>query len=293
MAAGLIAVTGASGGVGGRVARLLDDRGAPIRLVLRDPAKAPGLPRAQTGRAAYEDGAAMRTALDGAHTLFLVSATEHPDRVGLHASAVDAAVSAGVERIVYLSFLGAAPDATFTFARDHWHTEQHIRDTGVRFTFLRDSLYQDVLPYFPDAEGVIRGPAGDGRFAPVARDDVADVAAAVLLDDGTERGAGAAHDGASYDVTGPAALTMAEVADELTRTAGRPFRYHAETLEEAYRSRAHFGAPDWEVAGWVTTYAAIAAGELDLVGDAVALIAGHPPMSFAEFLAGRARQDAP
>jgi len=289
--AGLIAVTGASGGVGGRVARLLDDRGAPIRLVLRDPAKAPGLPRAQTSRAAYEDGAAMRTALDGAHTLFLVSATEHPDRVGLHASAVDAAVSAGVERIVYLSFLGAAPDATFTFARDHWHTEQHIRDTGVRFTFLRDSLYQDVLPYFPDAEGVIRGPAGDGRFAPVARDDVADVAAAVLLDDGTEDGAGAAHDGASHDVTGPVALTMTEVADELTRTAGRPCHYHAETLEEAYRSRARFGAPDWEVAGWVTTYAAIAAGELDVVSDAVALIAGHPPMTFAEFLAGGCHQD--
>jgi uncharacterized protein YbjT (DUF2867 family) len=137
-----------------------------------------------------------------------------------------------------------------------------------------------VLPYFPDAEGVIRGPAGDGRFAPVARDDVADVAAAVLLDDG------GAHDGASYDVTGPATITMAGVAGELTRTAGRPVRYHAETLDEAYRSRAHFGAPDWEVAGWVTTYAAIAAGELDVVSDTVARLAGHPPMTFAEFLVG-------
>jgi uncharacterized protein YbjT (DUF2867 family) len=287
---GVIAVTGASGGVGGRVARRLDDRAAPVRLVLRDPTRAPGLPRAQTSRAAYEDGAAMRTALDGVHTLFLVSATEHADRVGLHINAVDAAVAAGVERIVYLSFLAAAPDATFTFARDHWHTEQHIRGTGLRFTFLRDSLYQDVLPYFPDTEGVIRGPAGDGRFAPVTRDDVADVAAAVLLDDGGAHDGGAdgsdPHDGASYDVTGPAALTMAEVAGELTRTAGRPVRYHAETLDEAYRSRAHFGAPDWEVAGWVTTYAAIAAGELDVVSDTVDRLAGHPPTMFAEFLAG-------
>src|SRR5690606_33091327 len=139
----------------------------------------------------------------GIATLFLVSAHEDPDRVGLHTRTVDAAVAAGVTRIVYNSFLNAGPESTFTFARDHWHTEQHIRGTGVAFTFLRDSLYQDVLPYFA-SDGVIRGPAGDGRFAPVARDDIADVAAAVLLGDG--------HDGQTYDLTGPASMTMADVA---------------------------------------------------------------------------------
>src|SRR5690606_9707046 len=165
--------------------------------------------------------------------------------------------------------------STFTFARDHWHTEQHIRGTGVAFTFLRDSLYQDVLPYFA-SDGVIRGPAGDGRFAPIARDDIADVAAAVLLGEG--------HDGRTYDLTGPAPLTMAEVAGELSRATGRPVRYQAETLPEAYASRAHLGAPEWAVAGWVTSYAAIATGELDQVTDHVQQIAGHPPLSFAEFL---------
>jgi NAD(P)H dehydrogenase (quinone) len=274
-----IAVTGATGGIGGRVARRLASAGVPQLLVVRDPDRAPVLPGAQTATASYDNPAAMRVALSGAATLFLVSAHEHPDRVGLHATVIDAAAEAGVGRIVYTSFLAAAPDATFTFARDHFHTEQHIRDRGLAHTFLRDSLYADVLPYFAGRDGVIRGPAGDGRFAPVARDDVADVAVAVLLNP-------ADHDGRTYDLTGPAALTMAEVAGALSRAAGRPVHYHAETLAAAYESRAHYGAPPWAVTGWVTSYAAIAAGELDMVSDAVATVTGHTPASLPMWLAG-------
>jgi uncharacterized protein YbjT (DUF2867 family) len=92
------------------------------------------------------------------------------------------------------------------------------------------------------------------------------------------------HDGRTYDMTGPEAFTLAEAAEELSRVAGRTITYHAETLEEAYASRAHYGAPDWEVAGWVTTYAAIANGDLEAVSADVAAVAGHPPTSLAEFL---------
>jgi uncharacterized protein YbjT (DUF2867 family) len=183
-----------------------------------------------------------------------------------------------VARVVYISFLGAAPGATFSLARHHWRTEQQIIGRGLTHTILRDSLYQDVLPYFVGADGVLRGPAGDGRCSAVARDDIADVAVAVLLDES------GAHDGQTYNVTGPAALTLHEVADELTRQSGRPVTYHAETLAEAYESRARYGAPDWMVEGWVTSYAAIATGELELRTDDVERVAGHRPQSFAEFL---------
>jgi NAD(P)H dehydrogenase (quinone) len=271
-----LAITGATGGIGGRVARRLGDRGVAQRLVVRDPAKAPELPGAEVARASYGDGGAVRRALDGVDTLLLVSGSEAFDRVRLHTATVDAAVAAGVQRIVYTSFLACSAEATFTFARDHWHTEEHIRRAGVRHTFLRDSLYLDVFPFFAGGDGVIRGPAGDGRVAAVARDDIADVAVAVLLGDG--------HDGRTYDLTGPEAFTLQEAAEELSRASGRAVTYHAETMEEAYASRAGFGAPHWEVTGWVTTYAAIAAGELDVVGDAVATLAGHPPMGLAEFL---------
>lgn len=273
----LIAVTGATGGLGRRVVRRLADAGVAPRLVVRNPDRADPPPGAQVRVAAYEDATALRTALTGVGTLLFVSATEHPDRVGLHRGVVDAAVAAGVGRVVYVSFLGAAPEATFTFARDHWHTEQHIRASGLRFTFLRDSLYQDALPFFAGADGVIRGPAAAGRFAPVARDDIAAAAVAVLLDTG--------HDGRTYDLTGPELLTMADVAAELTRAAGRPVRFENETVEEAYASRAHYGAAQYELDGWISSYTAIAAGELDLVSDAVTTLAGRPPVRFADWLA--------
>ncbi|MFJ8748198.1 SDR family oxidoreductase [Streptomyces sp. NPDC102441] len=275
----LVAVTGASGSVGGRVAARLARTGVPVRLLGRDPSRLPRLPGTVAApAAAYGDGEAMHRALDGAHTLFLVSAHESADRVTEHITAVDAALAAGVERIVYVSFLGASPDATFTFARDHWHTEAHIRMTGVRHTFLRDGWYLAGIPAMTGADGVLRGPGGDGRVSAVSHDDIADSASAVLLDEGTT------HDGATYDLTGPEAFTLAEAAGELSRRTGRAIRYVAETREEAYASRAHYGAEDWEVAGWVTSYEAIAAGELAKVSDAVPTLTGRPAQNLAAYL---------
>jgi NAD(P)H dehydrogenase (quinone) len=273
-----VVVTGVTGGLGGRVARRLAERGVGQRLVARDPGRAPELAGAEVAAGSYDDRDSLRRAFDGAGTLFMVSASEDPDRLRLHANVVGAATDAGVERIVYTSFFGAAADCSFTFGRDHWHTEELIKGSGLRFTMLRDNLYLDFLPLMVGADGVIRGPAGDGRVAAVARDDIADVAAAVLLE-GDDR-----HDGRSYDLTGPEALTMAEAAQRLSELAGRTVTYHPETLEEAYASRASYGAPDWEVDGWVTTYVAIANGELEAVSGDVAAVAGHPPMALDDFL---------
>jgi NAD(P)H dehydrogenase (quinone) len=274
----MIGVAGATGGLGSRVAAGLAERGVEQRLIVRDPSRAPSLPGAEVVQAAgYDDSGAMRRAFDGVDVLFLPSAAEHPDRVNaLHRPAVEAAVAAGVERLVYTSFLGAAPDCTFTFGRDHFHTENLIREAGIGFTFLRDSIYLDFVPFFAGADGVIRGPAGDGRVAAVARDDIADVALAALLSD--------EHAGAAYELSGSEAFTMTEAAEIITRETGREVRFVNETLEEARESRRPSGAPDWEIEGWVTTYAAIAAGELDVVTDHVERIAGHPPMTLTELL---------
>jgi NAD(P)H dehydrogenase (quinone) len=272
-----LGITGATGRLGGRIARRLADAGVPQRLLVRDPARAPQLPGSTVAAASYDDGTAVRQALIGLSTVLMVSAAEHPHRLDQHRTFIDAAADAGVQHLVYVSFLGAAPDATFTLARDHWATEQHIRDCGLRATFLRDALYADFFPFLVGEDGVIRGPAGDGRVAAVAQDDVADAAVAVLREP-------AAHAGASYDLTGPEALTLTEVAETITVVAGRPVRYHPETLEEAYASRASYGAPDWQVDAWVSTYTAIAAGEMAGVSTAVAELAGHPARTLAEVL---------
>ncbi|BCJ45710.1 NAD(P)-dependent oxidoreductase [Actinoplanes ianthinogenes] len=267
-----IGVTGASGQLGGRVARRLAARGVPQKLLVRDPARAPRLPQAVTGLAPFHDGEACRAALAGLRTVLMVSASETPDRVEQHRTFVDAAAAAGVEHLVYISFYGAAPDATFTLARDHWATEEHIRSRGLAATFLRDNLYADFLPMLAGADGVIRGPAGDGRVAAVAQDDIADAAVAVLTDP-------AAHAGRTYALTGPEALTLAEIATVVGA------RYHPETIEEAYASRASYGAPRWQLDAWVSTYTAIAAGELAGVTTDIAGLTGHPATSVAALLA--------
>lgn len=280
----LIVVTGASGEIGGRVAARLARAGARRRLVVRDESRAAALAVGDDAEVAvvpggYANPDGLRGALAGATTLFLVSATESRDRVAQHLAAVDAARAAGVGRIVYLSFLAAAPHATFTFARDHFATEQHLRASGAAFTFLRPSLYLDLVPSWVGADGAIRGPAGEGRVAWVARDDVADVAAAVLGE------SGGVHDGRTYDLTGPRAVTLAETAAELSDLVGRPIAYVPETLEEARASRAPSGAEPWAIEGWISSYAAVATGEMDVVSDVVERVAGHLPHTLPGWLA--------
>lgn len=265
----MIGVTGSTGQLGGRVARRLAITGVEQRLLVRDPARAPRLPGAAVVQADYSEAA--RAALDGVSTLLMVSASESVDRVERQLAFVDAAAAAGVDQLVYISFYGAAPDSTFTLARDHHATEQHVRASGPRFTFLRDNLYADFLPAMVGADGVIRGPADTGRVAAVAQDDIADAATAVLLDP-------SAHAGATYSLTGPQALAFDEIAEILGAT------YRPETLDEAYASRARYGAPRWQLDAWVSTYTAIANGELAGVTDDVPLLTGHPATSVSHLL---------
>ncbi|NJP69100.1 SDR family oxidoreductase [Streptomyces sp. ventii] len=262
---------------GGRVAARLAAAGVPQTLVVRDPARAPHHAGAAVVRAGFGDRRALAEALTGADRVLMVSASESEDRLDQHRSFVDAAVAAGAGHIVYTSFLGAAPDATFTLARDHWVTERYIRDSGLAYTFLRDGLYADFMPGLVGEDGVISGPAGEGAASVVAQDDIADAAVAVLLD-------APAHDGAVYDLTGPRALTLAEIAAELSEVTGRRVTYRPETPTEAYRSRESSGAPRWQLDAWVSTYTAIAAGELAGVSDAVPRLTGHPATPLAEVL---------
>ena len=270
-----IAVTGATGELGGRVARELSSRGLEQRLIVRDPARAPKLPGAAVVTASYEDSEAMARALDGASTLFLVSGHEDPDRISLHRKAIEGARLAGVERIVYTSFMGAAPNATFPYARDHGATEQAVREAGISLTSMRDTLYADFAPRFVGDDGVIRAPAGHGRVAWVARADVARLAAVLLTEPG--------HEGQIYDVSGPHAIDLYETARILTKATRRAITYHAETLVEARESRA--GHPDWLVDGWVGSYLMLDTGEASVTSHTIEHLTGQRPMTLSEFLA--------
>lgn len=302
------AVTGSTGEVGRRVAEGLAARGLEQRLLVRDPARAPRLPGAEVAAVSgYSDARAMGRALSGIDTLFLVSAHDimgvthrallagRPvpayDRVREHIAAVAAAAAVGVARIVYLSFVGPAPDATFILARDHHHTEEYIRSLGLAHTFLRPNMYMDKVYQHVARSDVIRAPAGDGRVAWVSRDDVAASAVAVLT--------GAGHDGRTYDLTGPEALTMAETAERLAAVLGRPIYYEAQTAGEARalrntsrmdemeamrRAGTGVGLTDPEIDIWISHYEQIAEGAVGGVSDAAPALCGRPVVNLAEYL---------
>jgi NAD(P)H dehydrogenase (quinone) len=304
----MLAVTGATGQIGGKVATRLAALGLPQRLIVRDPAKAPVLPGAQIFQvSSYGDPAAMGRALSGVDTLFLVSAQElmglikkshernmplgYYDRLHQHICAVSAAVAVGVRHVIYLSFLGAEPDATFVCAREHFRTEEFIRSTGVAFTFMRQGLYMDNVPAHVMSDDVMRAPAGQGRVAWVARDDIADSVVSVMT--------GSGHESQTYDITGPEALTMAETAERLSIAVGRKISYQAQTPHEARagrnmsrmidhelarRAQTGNGVTEPELEGWISHYLQIATGEAGVVSDSVRSLTGHAAQTVTEFL---------
>ncbi|PZE62955.1 SDR family NAD(P)-dependent oxidoreductase [Curtobacterium sp. MCPF17_047] len=275
-----IAITGATGNIGGSVARALAADGTPFRMVVRDASRAPELTGADVAVATYADADAARAAFAGVEVLFLVSGAEARDRLDQHRTVIRAAADAGVRHVVYTSFQGAAADATFTLGRDHFWTEQAIRDTSMAHTFLRDSFYLDFVEDLVGEDGVIRGPADDGAMAAVARADVARVATAVLREP-------ARHLDRTYDLTGPVAITLGQAAAVVSDVRGRPVSYHRESLEEAYASRQRWQPEPWQADAWVSTYTAIADGSLAKVSGDVERVTGRPPMTLRQVLEAR------
>ncbi|MFT6534127.1 MAG: hypothetical protein ACJAS7_000149 [Alpinimonas sp.] len=274
-----VAISGVTGNIGGAVLRRLANIGEHAHLVglVRDASRAPHREGVEIRVADYGDSVEYEKALAGVDVFFMVSASEAEDRLAQHLSVIAAAVRAGVQHIVYTSFICAGPNATFTLGRDHGLTEEAIRASGMAFTFLRNNFYIDVLPLFADENGVIRGPAGEGRVAAVARADVADVAVTVLRKPELQAGR-------TLELTGPEALTLAEVAIRASAILNRPFSFVNETVEEAFLSRAHYNAPQWQMDAWVSTYTAIASGELEVVNGTVLMLTGHPPRTLEDVL---------
>jgi uncharacterized protein YbjT (DUF2867 family) len=268
----------------------------------------PRLPDTDVARIeSYGDTAAMKRALEGVETLFLVSARDRMgviinsmenklpippyDRLQQHIAAVSVAAAVGVKRIIYLSFISAAADSTFILSRDHFHTEEFIRSTGLDFTFLRQNLYMDKVPSHIAKRDIIMAPAGTGRVSWVSRDDIADVAVNTLM--------GPGHENRIYYVTGPEALTMEETAEHLSAAFGRTITYRPQTPQEArlkrttsrmeeYEERRRTltgnGITDYEVEVWISHYLQIAAGEVSMVSDTVPRLCGRPAESLAEYL---------
>ncbi|QMU29041.1 SDR family oxidoreductase [Adhaeribacter radiodurans] len=270
-----ILITGATGHIGNRVAEILKDYDS-LRLMSRQPEELADFTRAEKVKGDYKDNATLQDAFDGIDTAFIVSGYAAPgQRALLHKNAIAAAVIAGVKHIVYLSFQGASANSKFPMSQDHFQTEEFIKQSGLSFTVLRDSFYMDLIPEMFGEQQLMKGPGGRGQVAWVAREDVARTIAQVLLNP-------VAHQG-TYDLTGPEALTLAQTAERLTQIQGKNYRYQEETITQAIRWRNDLGAPAWEVATWIGSYLAIAAGEVAPVSNAVEQITGQKPFSLEAY----------
>ncbi|HEM6116909.1 TPA: SDR family oxidoreductase [Streptococcus suis] len=273
----MLAITGVTGKLGGQLARELSQAGISARLLARRPQAVEDLEHMTVHESYYDTSQTTIDSLTGADVLFMVSGRESANRLQEHTNLIDAAKIAGVKHIVYTSFYQAAADATFTLARDHAATEAYIQEQGFTYTFIRDNFYMDFFVDLCREYGEIKGPAGSGKVSAVVREDVALVALAILKNPQN-------FDNQVLDMTGPECLSMAEIADIVGRAWKKNITYIEETVEEAYESRKAWPAEDWEYDSWVSTYTAIAKGELQVVSNDIENILGRPATSLREFL---------
>lgn len=236
----------------------------------RSPEHAPKLARAETVRGDFSEPATLKVAFAGVSAALVVSGSGQPgERAELHRSAFEAATLAGVRHVVYLSLEGAAPDSRYPFSRDHYLSERYLAAAGVSYTVLRNAFYMDMFLERFDAAGVVRGPAQLGRGAFVSREDAARTAAAAVVK----------QPGGIYDVTGPEALSVAEVAERLSKLMGWELRYQNEPANQT-RERLEQSEPlPWRIDLSIGWFEAIADGELERTSDTVFRFTGTAPLT--------------
>ena len=275
----MIVVTGASGRVGGLVAQELARRRVPFRAVTRNVERLPDLGGAEIALAGYDEPDALLDALEPGDRVFMVSMHEPPERrIVLHRGFIAVAARRHVARIVYLSFVGASPDATFVHARSHGATEAMLSDSGIPFAAVRNGMYADEIATWFDAEGRITGPGGDGRITLSDRPELAEAIAVLLIDP--------AHDERrAVTITGPESFSLAELAATASRVTGDRYRYEPLGRDDWVAYRRAVGRPEWSIEAGITYYDGVARGEMDVVSDDYRKLTGKAPLSIREVIA--------
>ena len=281
----MILVTGATGLNGAELVRKLSARGVAVRALVRNAsgtnaAKATELSRLAGVDVAEGDMARPDTlvpALSGIDRAMLISSS-NPTMREDQSAFIDAAARAGVRHVVKLS--GIIPDVNspFRFARMHGEIERHLEASGMAFTHLRAGEFMHA--YFRQVpsivnRGVLALPMADARIASIDIGDIADVAADVLT--------GSGHEGKTYPITGPDALTMTEVAAALSAATGKPIRYVDVPPEDARAAQIAAGMPAYLADGLAELFAERRKGKEETVSSVIPTVFKRRPMSFADF----------
>lgn len=285
----MILVTGASGTVGGEVVRQIAAEGAPVRALVRSQEKAAMLegPGIETAIADLADPGSLDAVLTGVDHAFLASSIP-PNQVELQGNFVEACARAGVEHLVKLSVFKAGPGSPVTFIRWHAETERQMEESGLGWTHLRPNSFFQNVHFATESirdQGAFFLPLGEGRVSSVDVRDIAAVAVKTLTEPG--------HMGTALEITGPEALSQAEVAQKLGAARGAPVQYVDVSPDAALGAMAQAGMPDFLAQDLVRLYADQAEGHWAEVTSAVQDVSGRTPRSFDEFVAEVADQLRP
>jgi uncharacterized protein YbjT (DUF2867 family) len=281
----MILVTGATGQTGSELVRRLSARGVWVRGLARNTAKAAALsalPNVEIvqGDMAYPE--TLSQALLGVDRAMLISSSA-PDMLEVQSNFIAAARQAGVQYVVKLSGIMPDLDSPFRYARMHGEIERQLAASGMAFTHLRAGEFFPA--YFRQvrsivARGALALPMEDARIASIDIGDIAEVAAAVLT--------GSGHEGKIYPITGPEALSMAEVAEKLSVAIGRPIQYVNVAPEEARQAQLAAGMPPYTADALFELFSERRKGKESQVSAVIPNLFGWQPTGFAEFAARNA-----
>ena len=276
----MILLTGATGKIGGALARQLAGRVYRARALVRNPDRASGLRRIGMDIAEGDLSSpdSLDRALDGVSALFLLTRSA-PGMVELEVNAIEAASRAGVELIVKLSAPGAHPRAHLRIGRWHGEIEEHLTASGIAHTLLRPSYFmQNFLEFAPEihSHGSFSAPAGDAKINMVDVRDIAYVAATALTEVG--------HDGLEYHLSGPEAISFEEAAEALSEVLERPVRYVDVSPEEYREILSSRHVPEWFVEDSLGIFKALSSGRASHVFTTAADVGPGPAIPFSGFV---------
>ncbi len=275
----MILVTGATGNIGSAVVPALLDRGAPVRVLVRDAAKAQRAfgDRVEIIEGDLADVASVKAALDGAEKVFL-NTPSLDGFVDLQRPLIDAAAQAGIAHLVRISVMGADLTSPISYARGHAALDAHLASTALPWTVLAPSGYfQNLLSSAETIkQGALYGSAGDGAVGFLDTRDIAEVAATILTSDG--------HVGQTHKLTGGQAITYAEIAAAFQAELGHDVAYVDVPPEAFGQSLRGFGLPDSQVRDILALFEVFKAGYAATVTPDVAQILGREPRTIADFV---------
>lgn len=277
----MILVTGATGTVGKHVTAELARLGQPVRALVRDTAKAAGL-SAELAVGDFDDPPSLARALEGCDHAFLLIGLNERNLEQTHAF-LAAAKSAGVSHIVRLSALGAAPQSPILLGRHHAACDAALEASGIGWTILQPAnFHQNVFYSLATIKGqnAMYLPCGEGKVGSIDVRDIAAVAGKALTEEG--------HMGKTYVLTGHDPISFGDMAQHMSRAAGREIRYVPVAEEAARQAMLGIGMDEWYVEAVLELYGAVRAGYTSLVNGEVERLLGRPPISFAQFASDHA-----